>query len=55
MSIASLLARVIETERTIRDRENAAPGTKSQARAADRIVSTVEDEDEYVTDEKDDN
>ena len=53
VSIAPLLARVIETERTIRDRENQVPEKIQARRFTSKTVSVVVDEeDEYVMDEK---
>ena len=47
------MARVIETERTIRDRENQVPEKIQARRFTSKTVSVVVDEeDEYVMDEK---
>ena len=51
VSIAPLLARVIETERTIRDRENQIP-PKTNGFQSKTVAVVVDDEDEYVMDEK---
>ena len=52
MSIAPLLARVIETERTIRDKENMVPEKRTVRYKEKDIVAVAEEDDEYVMDEK---